>query len=226
VSPDAEWRRLEPIVGAVVGRVMVPVSVDTRHAEVARRAVDAGADVVNDVEGLRDEAMRAVVARTGAGVIVMHMRGTPATMQQETASPDVRRDVYRALAALTDRAVDAGVDAAKIAVDPGLGFGKTAEQSLELLAHVGEFRSLGYPVVLGASRKSFLGWATGADEPAARVDAGVAAAVYAADRGVAVVRTHDVAPTVQALRLWERIETARRRLPESREARAATDGEL
>jgi dihydropteroate synthase len=223
VSPEARWSRLAPVLGGAVDRLRVPISVDTRHADVARRALDAGADVVNDVGGLRDPEMRRLLARTGAGAIAMHMRGTPATMQQETATDDVRRDVYRALADALDRAEEDGVDARRVAVDPGLGFGKTAEQSLELLAHVGELRSLGVPVAIGASRKSFLGWATGAEAPEARVDAGVAAAVYAAEHGVAIVRTHDVAPTLQALRLWERIETARRTPPAGREAREASE---
>ena len=226
VSPEAEWGRLEPVLSVLSGRLRVPISVDTRHAEVALRAVDAGADIVNDVEGLREEEMRRVVARSGAAAVVMHMRGTPTTMQLDTTYADVRRDVYRALAEAVDRADEAGVPSSKLVVDPGLGFGKTAEQSLELLAHVGELRSLGFPVAVGASRKSFLGWATGEAEPLARVDAGLAAAVYAAEHGVAIVRTHDVAPTVRALRLWERIEATRRTLPTSQEARSAAEPEL
>jgi len=226
VAPEAEWGRLAPVLAAVTARLAVPVSVDTRHAEVARKAIDAGADVINDVEGLRDPAMRKVVAETGAAAIVMHMRGTPATMQRETDYEDVRREVYRALADAVDLAEADGVPASKLVVDPGLGFGKTPEQSLELLAHVGELRSLGVPVAIGASRKSFLGWATGEAEPMARVEAGVAAAVYAAEHGVSIVRTHDVGPTVRALRLWERIETARRAQPRSGEGRAAADPQL
>ncbi len=226
VAPDAEWARLERVLPAVVERVSVPVSVDTRHPEVARRALDAGADVVNDVEGLRDPAMRRLVAERGAAAIVMHLRGTPATMQQDTGYADLRQEVFRALAEAVDRAVADGIPAERLAVDPGLGFGKSAEQSLELLAHIGELRSLGVPVVVGASRKSFLGWATGEDEPTARVDAGVAAAVYAAEHGVSIVRTHDVGPTVRALRLWERIGALRRRPPSSAEGRASADALL
>ncbi len=226
VSPEAEWARLEPVVGAVVARVGVPVSIDTRHAEVARRALEAGADLINDVEGLRSEAMRRVIARAGAGAIALHMPGSPATMQHHTDYGDLRREVYHALATAIETAEQDGIPAARLAVDPGLGFGKTAEQSLELLAHIGELRSLGVPVVVGASRKSFLGWATGATEPRARLEAGVAAAVYAAEHGVAVVRTHDVGPTVQALKLWERIETARRTAPRTPEGRSAAEAEL
>jgi len=201
VSPEAEWARVGPVLAKLAGRLTVPLSVDTRHAEVAAKAVDAGADVVNDVEGLRSEAMRRTVARSGAAVIVMHMRGTPETMQTNLVYSDLRAEVFSALAAATETAVAEGIPAEKILVDPGLGFGKSAEQSLDLLVHAGEFRSLGYPVVIGASRKSFLGWALGADRPADRLEAGLAAAVVAAERGVAFVRTHDVGPTVRALAL-------------------------
>jgi dihydropteroate synthase len=199
VSPEVEWQRVGPVLAGVAGRIAVPISIDTRHAEVAERAIDAGADLVNDVEGLRSEAMRRVVARTGAAAIVMHMRGTPATMQQDLAYRDVRGEVYRALADATDVAIADGVPPDHLLVDPGLGFGKSAEQSLELLVHAGEFRSLGYPVVIGASRKSFLGALLPEGSPAERVEAGLAAAVIAAERGAALVRAHDVGPTVRAL---------------------------
>ncbi len=226
VPPEEEWARLEPVLAGLAGRLSVPISVDTRHPGVARQALEAGADLVNDVEGLRDPAMRAVVADRGAGAILMHLRGRPATMQREPPSDDIRREVYRDLATALGAAEAAGIRPEKLAIDPGLGFGKTSEESLELLAHLGELRSLGFPVVVGASRKSFLGWATGEAEPIARVDAGVAAAIHAAEQGVAIVRTHDVAPTVRALRLWERIELARRRVPRTAEGRDAARAEL
>jgi dihydropteroate synthase len=188
-----------PVLSGLAGRLSVPISIDTRHPEVAAKAVDAGADLVNDVEGLRSEAMRRAVARSGAAVIAMHMRGDPATMQANLVYADLRAEVFAALAAATESALADGIAAEKILVDPGLGFGKSAEQSLELLVHAGELRSLGYPVVLGASRKSFLGWALGTDDRTVRLEAGIAAAVVAAERGVALVRTHDVGPTVRAL---------------------------
>jgi len=201
VSPETEWGRIAPVLSGLAGRLDVPISVDTRHAEVATKAVDAGADIVNDVEGLRSEAMRRAVARSGAAAIAMHMRGDPTTMQSDLVYRDLRAEVFEALAGATDAALADGISADRILIDPGLGFGKSAEQSLELLVHVGEFRSLGYPVVVGASRKSFLGWALGSSDPAERLEAGVAAAVIAAERGAALVRTHDVAPTVRALAL-------------------------
>jgi dihydropteroate synthase len=201
VSPEVEWQRIAPVLAGLAGRVSVPISVDTRHAEVVAKAVDAGADIVNDVEGLRSEAMRRAVAKSGAAVIAMHMRGDPTTMQTNLVYADLRAEVFAALASATEAALAEGIPAERILVDPGLGFGKSAEQSLELLVHLGEFRSLGYPVVVGASRKSFLGWALGDNDPARRLEAGVAAAVLAAERGAALVRTHDVGPTVRALEL-------------------------
>ena len=201
ISSDAEWGRVGPVLAGLAGRISVPISVDTRHPDVAAKAVDAGADVVNDIEGLRSSAMRRVVANSGAAVIAMHMRGDPTTMQSNLAYHDLRDEVFSVLAAATDRAIAEGVPADHILIDPGLGFGKSAEQSLELLLHVGELRSLGYPVVVGASRKSFLGWMLGTDDPAHRLEAGLAAAVVAAERGAALVRTHDVGPTVRALAL-------------------------
>jgi dihydropteroate synthase len=201
VSAEVEWGRVEPVLRGLVGRLAVPISIDTRHSEVAARAVEAGADFVNDVEGLRSETMRRVVARTGAGTVLMHMRGTPTTMQDDLEYADLRGEVTRWLAEQASAARAEGIAPEKIVLDPGLGFGKSPEQSLELLAHAGEFRSLGYPVLLGASRKSFLGWATDTKDPNERLEAGLVAAVIAAQQGVEIVRTHDVGATVRALKL-------------------------
>jgi dihydropteroate synthase len=223
VTADAEWTRLAPVLARLADRLRVPISVDTRHAEVAQRAIDAGADLVNDVEGLRSEEMRRVVARTGAGAVVMHLRGEPRTMQENLAYPDLRGEVYRSLAEATDRARADGVPAERLLIDPGLGFGKSPAQSLELLLHVGELRSLGYPVVVGASRKSFLGWALDGADVDSRLEAGLAAAVLAADRGASVVRTHDVGPTVRALRLVERARGMRAVAPATREGADASE---
>jgi dihydropteroate synthase len=203
VSEPLQWARLEPVIQRLGAISPVPISVDTRNPRVAAKALDAGADLINDVGGLRDPEMRRLAAGTRAPVIVMHMRGTPETMQADTRYADVRSEVYRDLFAATELALDEGILAENLLVDPGLGFGKSAEQSLELLAHIGEFRSLGYPVVLGASRKSFLGAAVGSAPVSGRLEAGLAAAVVAAWEGAHLIRTHDVAPTVSALRLTE-----------------------
>lgn len=209
VTDDAEWARLAPVLEGLRGRVTVPLSVDTRHASVAARALEAGADIVNDVSGLRDPAMRRVVARTGAPAIAMHMRGTPATMQADLTYGDVVGEVYDALVDAVTTAVADGIPADHLLIDPGLGFGKSAAQNLEILGRLGEFRSMGLPVVVGASRKSFLGWVLGASSPADRLEAGLAAAVLAAREGAAVVRTHDVAPTVRALALVDAVTRPR-----------------
>lgn len=208
VSADAEWRRLEPVLARLAGTVVVPISVDTRHPEVAGRALGAGADLINDVSGLRDPAMRRLLARTGAPAIVMDMRGEPATMQDRTDSADVVGEVYDRLARDVARAAADGVDPDRLMIDPGLGFGKSAAQSLELLGRVGEFRSLGYPVVVGASRKSFLGHALGGAPVTGRIEAGIAAALLAASARVAYVRTHDVGPTARALRVLQAVRGA------------------
>ena len=208
VTPEEEFHRIQPVLEALHADGEVPLSVDTRHAEVARRALDAGADLVNDVSGLADPAMAPLVAERKAPVVVMHMRGDPTTMATLAHYDDVRAEVFEELAGTAGRAVAAGVPPERILIDPGLGFAKTAEQSLELLAHVGELRSLGYPVVVGASRKSFLGAALGGVPVGERVEASVAAAVLAARAGAHVVRVHDVAPTVRALAVVEAVRAA------------------
>ena len=198
---EEEIRRIRPVIEALAADQRVPISVDTRHAETARAAVQAGADLVNYVTGLRDPAMRDAVRETGAAAIVMHMRGTPETMATLTDYVDLRGEVFRALAGATETAEAAGIAPEKLLVDPGLGFAKSPPQSIELLDHVGELRSLGYPVVVGASRKSFTGWVLGNAPVGERLEPSVAAAVVAALRGAHVVRVHDVRPTCRALAL-------------------------
>ncbi|HTT73900.1 MAG TPA: dihydropteroate synthase [Thermoplasmata archaeon] len=221
VSADAEWARVAPVLGGLADRLAVPISIDTRHPEVAARAIAAGADLVNDVGGLRDEAMRRVVARSGAAAVAMHIRGDPATMQHDLVYGDLRGEVFGALADATQRAIADGIPADRLLVDPGIGFGKSAEQSLELLLHVGELKSLGYPVLVGASRKSFLGALGGGEAPADRLEAGIAAAVLAAERGADLVRTHDVAATVRALAVVAASRRLEARAPATAEGRAA-----
>jgi dihydropteroate synthase len=208
-SVEAEWARLEPVLRGIHPFAEVPISVDTRHAEVARRALDAGADLVNDVAGLRDPEMRRLVARTGAPAIVMHMRGTPATMQREVEYRDVLAEVYGALAESVAAAIEEGADPEGLLVDPGLGFGKSGEQNLTLLHRLREFRCLGFPLVVGASRKSFLGTATGGAAPSDRLEASLAAATLAAMSGASYVRAHDVRATVRAVALANAVREER-----------------
>lgn len=209
VAASEELKRLEPVVRELHDRLAVPLSIDTRKPEVARAALDWGADLVNDISGLRDAEMRRVVARTGAPAVLVHLRGTPRTMQARTDYEDVRAEVYAALADRTTEAVADGIPADRLLVDPGLGFAKSHEQNLELLHRLGEFRSLGFPLVVGASRKAFLGHALGQAPVSGREDASVAAAVIAAMEGADLVRVHDVGPTVRALRLADAVRRER-----------------
>lgn len=198
---DEELARVLPVVRHAV-TLGVPVSVDTSAPEVMRAALDAGADIVNDVRALaRPGALDAVAAHPRAGVCLMHMRGEPGTMQQQAAYGDVVAEVAAFLAGRAGELCARGVDARRIVVDPGIGFAKSVEHNLELLGRQRELLAAGYPLLVGWSRKSTLGALTG--RPVGeRLAASIAAAVLAVERGAAIVRVHDVAPTVDALKLW------------------------
>ena len=206
VAADEELARVLPVVRGLVADGTV-VSVDTRHAEVASACIAAGAAIVNDVEGFRDPAMVRIAADGDVGVVVMHMRGEPATMQDGPLYDDVVTEVVRFLKERTGELLGAGVTRDRIAVDPGIGFGKTLEHNLSLLRRVRELEALGFPVLVGLSRKRFVGEITGRREPRSRAWGSVGGAVAMAQHGVAVVRVHDVAETVDALRVAEAIET-------------------
>jgi dihydropteroate synthase len=211
--PAAEqWRRLEPVLrGLRAARPEATLSLDTRVADVAERGLALGAQVVNDVSALADPAMAAVVARAGAGLVLMHMRGTPENMQQDTNYGDVVAEVALYLQTRASAGRAAGVAEECIAFDPGIGFGKSAAGSIELLARLPQLRALGRPVLVGASRKSFLARLTG-DEgpPTERVPASLAAAAIAAYEGAAILRVHDVAATVRVAKLALAARRARR----------------
>lgn len=200
-TPDEaeERRRVIPVIERLAAEVDLPISVDTRRAAVARAAIAAGADIVNDISGLtRDRAMAGVVAEAGAGVIVMHMRGEPDTMDRCAVYDDVVADVTRELAARRDAALAAGIAADHIVLDPGLGFAKTTDHNLTLLRHLDAIAALGHPVLVGPSRKRFLGAVTG---KALNDRDGATAAACAAARvlGAALFRVHDVAAARAAL---------------------------
>jgi len=212
VPPAEQWRRLEPVLTRLAReRPQAAISIDTRSAEVAERALAAGARVVNDVSALADPAMAGVVARAGAGLVLMHMRGTPETMQRETAYGDVTAEVAGYLRSRLSAAESAGVARDCVALDPGIGFAKSAQGSLELLARIPELAAIGRPVLVGASRKSFLARLTG-DEgpPEERVPASLAAAALATWQGAHILRVHDVAPTIRAMKLAIAARRARR----------------
>jgi dihydropteroate synthase len=199
VSLDDELRRVVPVLERLGGEV--PVSIDTSKADVARRALGLGAELVNDVTALRgDTAMAEVVAESGSYLCLMHMLGEPRTMQEDPRYDDVVSEVAAFLEERLAFATRAGIAEERICVDPGLGFGKTVEHNVELLNRLGELEALGRPVLVGASRKRFLGRLMG--EPEATVGpmpASIAAAVIAVAAGATLVRVHDVRETVEAL---------------------------
>jgi len=208
VSADEEIRRVVPVVERLVaGGFAVPISVDTTKPEVARAALRAGAALVNDVQGLSDPRLAAVVAEAGVPVVLMHMRGTPADMRERAQYRDVAREVRDELAEALRRAAAAGIPAERTLLDPGIGFAKTAAQSLEMLARLGELGPLGRPLLVGPSRKSFIGATTGAavEDRLPGTLAAVAAAVLA---GAEFVRVHDVAAARQAARVAAAIRDA------------------
>lgn len=207
VSPDQEWERISEVVRRVSGEVGLPVSVDTRRAEVARKALRAGAVMVNDVSGLRED-MRDVVREEGAAAIIMHMRGEPSTMQQDTRYLDVVGDTYAFLEGRLQEAVSSGIPRERLSVDPGLGFGKDLQGNMEILSRMDEYRCMGRPVMLGASRKSFLGLIAGG-EPSERLEASLAAAAVACWQGVHLFRVHDVKETARTLRAVQAMKAGR-----------------
>ena len=212
VSVDEQIRRLEPVLSALVrARPQAVISIDTRSAAVAAHALAAGVRVVNDVSALSDPAMAGVAATAGAGLVLMHMRGTPENMQRDTAYGDVTAEVAGYLRARAERAVAAGVARECIALDPGIGFGKSAAGSVELLARTPELTAMGFPLLVGASRKSFLARLTGEEGPPQdRVPASLAAAAIAVFQGAHILRVHDVAATVRVARVALAARAARR----------------
>jgi dihydropteroate synthase len=216
VSEDEELCRVIPVIRRLAKRLRVAVSIDTSKAEVARRAIEEGAVMVNDVSALRhDQAMARVVSRAKVPVILMHRRGSPATMQRAPRYHDVVQDVKAWLQEAGRRAQAAGIARERILLDPGLGFGKTVWHNLELLHRLDALSDLGYPVVLGPSRKSFIGHALQLPVEE-RVEGTLACVAHGLLHGVAMVRVHDVRPTVRFITMWKTIAHAARRQHRSR----------
>jgi dihydropteroate synthase len=209
VSAAEQLRRLLPVLEPLAREPGVCISVDTANAEVATVALETGAHAINDVTALADPAMAGLIARFQAGVVLMHMRGKPATMQDTPSYEDVAREVRAELKERMGRAQSAGIGAEQIAIDPGIGFGKTARHNLELVARVDELLPLGRPVMVGVSRKSFLGKVL--DLPVdQRLEGALSATAVAVHLGARIVRTHDVAATVRAVRVAAELREARR----------------
>ncbi len=206
VPLDEELRRVLPVIEDLASRGIV-ISVDTSKPEVAAAAVEHGAEIVNDVTAAGSEGMGAVMAASGAGVILMHMQGTPRTMQHDPIYDDVVGEVVAYLADRARTVIGAGVDRSRIALDPGIGFGKRVEHSLQLIAGIGDLATLGYPVVLGTSRKTFIGKLTGIEDPAGRDPATAVTTALGFERGARVFRVHDVVSSWAALRIAAAIVT-------------------
>jgi len=202
VPAEEEWRRIGGVIEAVHRHSAIPISVDTRKPEVARRAIASGAAIVNDVTGLRDPAMAKLVAESGAGAVIMHMRGEPATMQADPRYADVVAEVTAFLAQQLESAVAAGVPREAIVLDPGIGFGKTPAHNEELLRGLPGIRGLGRPVLVGVSRKSFLATVHPKGDTR-RLEASLAAAGFAVLQGADIVRVHDVVETVRYVRMLD-----------------------
>ncbi len=207
VPQDEELRRVVPVVEAIRARLDTPISVDTTKAEVARAALDAGADVVNDISALRfDPGMVELVVERKVPVVLMHMKGTPRDMQVDPHYDDPVGEVLGFLKERVAFAVARGVAPDRIWIDPGIGFGKRLEDNLALLKELSRFKELGCPVLVGPSRKAFIGAITGIEEPAQRDVATAAVAALAAAKGADVIRVHNVAYGVQAVRMADAIE--------------------
>lgn len=205
VDVEEELRRVVPVIERLAAQVAVPISIDTYKPEVMRAAVQAGAGMINDVYGLRRDGALDAAAALGVPVVLMHMQGEPRSMQAAPQYDDVVGDVHRFLAERIFAAEMAGIPKKRIVVDPGFGFGKDTAHNLQLLAQFERFVELGVPVLAGLSRKRSIGELTGREVPADRVAGSVAAHLIAAQRGALLVRVHDVAATVDALKVWSAV---------------------
>jgi dihydropteroate synthase len=205
VSAAEQIQRAVPVIKQLTKQITIPISIDTYNIDVAKAALDEGASIINDITALADDRMAELAAKTGVPVILMHMKGTPQTMQKEPVYSDVVREVKQFL---LDRAVKAehfGIIKEKIFIDPGIGFGKTADHNIVLLKHINEFVATGYRVLLGTSRKRFIGSITGKDTPADRIFGTAATVALAAESGVSIVRVHDVGPMVDVIKVVNKI---------------------
>ena len=205
VPVDEELRRVIPVIERLARQTMLPISVDTSKPEVMRAAVAAGAGMINDVYALRREGALDTAAALGVPVVLMHMLGEPRSMQEAPEYDDVVGDVHRFLAERIFAAEMAGIPKKRVVVDPGFGFGKTTAHNLALLAQFERFTELGVPVLAGLSRKRTIGELTGRERPHDRMHGSAAAALIAAQRGAKLLRVHDVAATVDALKIWNAV---------------------
>ncbi len=206
IAIDEELQRTLPIIQALRQASSIPISIDTTRATVAHAAVAVGADIVNDISGgTFDTQMFPIVAKLAIPLIIMHLRGNPQTMQQMTEYEDLILEIKQFFGNQIERAVQAGIERSRLILDPGIGFAKTYAQNLELLRHLKEFRRLGLPILVGPSRKSFIGHILKQSDPQQRVWGTAAACCAAVAGGVDIVRVHDVAPMVEVCRVADAI---------------------
>ena len=201
VSADEQIRRAVPIIERLAAKVSIPISIDTSLPEVAEAAIETGASIINDIMGMVDPRMHEVAARRRAAVVLMHMLGSPEAMQSDPRYEDVTAEVLGFLLERARMAERAGVSRERIFIDPGIGFGKTTEHNLQLLHDIGRFVESGYRILVGASRKRFLGQITGRERPSDRVFGTAATVALCAAAGVSIVRVHDVAAMADVVRV-------------------------
>ena len=204
VSAQEEMDRVLPVIEAVVPEINIPVSIDTSKPDVMRAATRAGAGLINDVNALRADGAMAAASESGAAICLMHMRGEPRTMQENPTYTDVVAEVKEFLQSRIRAAASAGIPQEKLVADPGFGFGKALEHNLALLRELGQLQVLGVPILAGLSRKSMIGMSLGLPLEQ-RLHASVALALIAVQNGARIIRAHDVAATVQAIRMWEAV---------------------
>ena len=207
VSADEEIGRVVPLIEQLAQRCRVPISIDTRKAAVAAAALDAGATIVNDVSAMGDPEMAPLVAERGVPVILMHMRGEPSTMQRQTSYDDIVSEVHDYLLERATFARSRGIEGDKIVLDPGIGFGKSTSGNLKLLRALPGLVASGYPVLVGASRKNFIGDLLGGAPVGERLEGSLAVAAWASQQGARFVRVHDVKATVRALQVLHALQS-------------------
>jgi len=206
VSTKQQIKRVVPVIQALYQKVNVPISIDTYNVEVTKAALDAGATIINDITALSDEKMGELAAEHEVPVVLMHMQGTPMTMQTEPKYDDVVGEVLEFLLGLAERAERFGIPKERIFIDPGIGFGKTLEHNLLLLKNIDKFVDTDYRVLVGPSRKSFIGSITGRKNPAERIFGTAATVAHCAAAGVSIVRVHDIAEMVDVVKVVDVIE--------------------
>lgn len=205
VGEEEELKRVTPVIRAVADKVKIPISIDSRKPKVAKAAIEAGAQIVNDVSGLFNKEMIDLCARERTPVVIMHMRGTPDNMQDDPRYVDAVGEIMNYLSNRVDDAIQAGIEEQQIAIDPGIGFGKRLQDNLDILRRLMEFKTLGRPIVIGASRKAFIGKITGMPVEE-RLEGSLGAACAAAMNGANIIRCHDVRETKNALRIVDAIK--------------------